>query len=157
MQDKIIINDHAENDPLYGENLDKIYGEGRNNIMEMLIMNTYKMRNPTKEKLLNFGFTHNSSLSDSESGTEFYTLFFPVLKYNKKATVLGEIDVELNTGEVFVNAIKANTRTAYHQFYNSECQEGYSYIIEKINKAFNDMFDKLSISKIEYKEGDTVE
>lgn len=124
--------------------------------MEMLITNTYKMRNPTKEKLLKFGFTHNSSLSDYESGTDFYTLFFPLIKHNNKTTILGQIDVELSTGEVFVNALNANIKTAYHQFYNSECQEGYSYIIEKINKSFNDMFEKLSISKIEYKEGDIV-
>ena len=27
MQDKIIINDHVENDSLYGENLDNVYEE----------------------------------------------------------------------------------------------------------------------------------
>lgn len=116
--------------------------------MEMIITNIYKMENPTRENLIKNYFVYNDSLSDSESGAEFYTTTFSALRHNNKTTILGEIDVELNTGEVFVNALIANTKTAYHPFYASDYQKTYLCIIEKINKAFNDMFDKLSISKI---------
>lgn len=114
--------------------------------MEMLVHYNYIVKNPDRKELREHGFRYNKKMSDSEG--EFYSFRFPVLQYAKSTTVEGEIVIDLNSGEVDVNAYSYGTKGYYPPFYQIECGEVYRPIIEKINKAFIQVFKKIGVKKV---------
>ena len=113
--------------------------------MEMLIYNKYILKNPDRKKLKELGFHYNKRMSDSD--VEFYSVKFPVLQYSGKTTVDGEIIIDMNSGEVRLNTYSYGTDSCYAPFYQ-KCNKVYEPIIEKINNAFNEMFNKIKIKKV---------
>lgn len=115
--------------------------------MEMIAHEKYILMNSDRKKLKKNGFHYNKYISDSDC--DFYSVKFPVLQYNNSTTVDGEIIVDMNTGEIRVNAYNYGTRNYYSPFYKKECSEVYEPIIKKINNAFYNMFNKIGIIKSE--------
>lgn len=113
--------------------------------MEMLVHNNYILKNPDRKKLKEYGFHYNKRMSDSDR--DFYSLKFPVLQYSGKTTVNGEIIIDMNLGAVRLNTYNYGTDSCYAPFYQ-ECSKVYEPIIEKINNAFNEMFNKIGIKKV---------
>ena len=113
--------------------------------MEMIAYNNYVLPNPDKIKLKEQGFHYNRSMSDSEC--DFYSLKFPVLQYLKSTTVEGEIIIDMNSGEIRVNAYNYGTKGCYTPFYRTKCDSVYKTIIQKINKVFKNMFSKVGIER----------
>lgn len=114
--------------------------------MEMLVHDNYILQNPDRKELKEHGFRYNREMS--ESGEEFYSLRFPVLQYHKSTTVEGEIIIDMDSGNIRVNAYNYGTKSCYPPFYNTVCNEVYRVMIEKINKAFSDIFNEVGIRKV---------
>jgi len=115
--------------------------------MEMLINKEYVLPNPSKKELKKHGFRHNKFMSDSEG--DFYSIRFPVLQYHKTTTIDGEIIIDLNSGDIKINAYNYGTNSCYSPFYQNACSKVYEPVIKKINKEFNKMFSKLGINRKE--------
>ncbi len=115
--------------------------------MEMLISKEYILPNPNKKELKSNGFRHNKLIGDSEG--DFYSIRFPVLQYHKTTTVDGEIIIDLNSGNVKINAYSYGTNGCYPPFYQKNCSKVYEPIIKKINASFHTMFRKIGIKKTE--------
>lgn len=118
--------------------------------MEMLISKEYVLPNPNKNELKNYGLHYNKLMSDSEC--DFYSIRFPALQYHKTTTVDGEIIINMNSGNVKINAYNYGTDNYYPPFYKKDCSKVYEPIIKKINKGFNTMFRKIGIMKAEESE-----
>lgn len=103
----------------------------------------YKMNNYSKEFLQQNKFRYNSYLSDY--GDEIYTYKFPVISYNKTATIECEIAVSTTTGIVNVNVYNAGTRELYASYYNREF--GRYEIIKSIDMKINQKLRELGIEK----------
>lgn len=135
MQDKIVINDYTENDPLSGD----MIKERRNNIMDRL---TYIMSNHSKKFLLDNGFRFNRNLSDSTE--EIYTYRFPVVSYKKSTVIECEISVSVNTGITTVSVINTSTKDLYCAYYNREY--GRSEVVKSIDTHVNKKLKGLGIN-----------
>lgn len=102
---------------------------------------TYKMNNYSKEFLQKHKFRYNSYLSDY--GDEIYTYKFPVISYNKTATIECEISVSTITGIVNVNVYNAGTKELYASYYNHDF--GRCEIIKSIDIKINQKLRELGI------------
>ena len=111
--------------------------------MEMLAHKKFVLPNPDEKFLNKHGFRYNKHISDSEG--DFYSIRFPVLKYNKATTVDGEIIIDMNSGNVKINVYNYGVRAYYPPFYKTECSKVYEPIIGKINEAFRNMFRSIGI------------
>ena len=114
--------------------------------MEMLVNNTYILNAPNKKKLKEFGFRYNKKLSGDDGN--YYSLRFPTLRYHNSTTVDGEIIVDMNNGDIRLNAYSYGTNGYYPPFYQNDCSDVYKPIIKKINKAFVNMLEKVGIQKV---------
>lgn len=114
--------------------------------MKMIAHKKYVLQNPNKRELKKHGFRHNKEMSDSEG--DFYSLKFPVLQYHNVTTVEGEIVIDLNTGDIRINAYNYGQKEYYSPFYCTECSEVYEPIMKKINNQFQVVFHKLGITEI---------
>ena len=101
----------------------------------------YKLKT-TKDDLYNKGFHYNKLMSDD---TDFYSMRFPVHKYNKHVTLEGEILVELQTGDVIINVYNFGTNDRYTPFYNLDY--GKYEILESINKVIEEHLKKIGAKK----------
>ena len=115
--------------------------------MEMLAHKCFMLPNPDRKILKKQGFRYNKHISDSDG--DFYSRHFPVLQYNNTTTVDGEIIVDMNSGDVRINAYNYGTKEYYPPFYKTECSEVYEPIMKKINNAFLDMFHTIGISELD--------
>ena len=115
--------------------------------MEMIAHEKYILMSLDRKKLKKNGFRYNRGMSDYDC--DFYSLKFPALQYDKSTTVDGEIIADMRTGEIRLNAYNYGTKNYYPPFYKNECSEVYKPIIEKINSAFYNMFNKIGIIKSE--------
>ena len=105
---------------------------------------TYTISNYSKKFLLDNGFKFNQNLSDSTE--EIYTYRFPLISYNKIATIECEISVSTVTGIVNVNVLNGSTRDLYASYYDREY--GNCEIIKLIDVKINNKLKKLGIEKI---------
>lgn len=106
----------------------------------------YKMNNYSKEFLQKHKFRYSNYLSDY--GDEIYTYKFPVIFYNKTATLECEISVSTITGIVNLNIYNAGTRELYASYYNRDF--GRYEIIESIDLEIDRKLKELGIEKYEY-------
>ena len=104
---------------------------------------TYIMSNYSKKFLLDNGFRFNRNLSDSTE--EIYTYRFPLISYNKIATIECEISVSATTGMVNINVINSSTRELYASYYNREY--GNCEIIKLMDIKINKKLKGLGIKK----------
>lgn len=95
----------------------------------------------TKQELYDKGFRFNKFMSTDE--VSYYSIRFPVLKYNKATTVEGEITTELETGNVHINVYNFGTNDIYVPYYNSEY--GKYDTLDIINSAIQKQLGKLGI------------
>lgn len=105
---------------------------------------TYKINNYSKEFLQKHKFRYSNYLSDY--GDEIYTYKFPVISYNKTATIECEIAVSTITGIVNVNVCNAGTKELYTPYYNREF--GRYEIIKSIDTKINQKLIELGIEKL---------
>lgn len=83
----------------------------------------------------------------SVENNNIYFLRFPVYKYKKRTLIEGEINVEINTGDVIINVFDCNTKGLYAPFYNNDY--GNNEIIPHINRCIDKKMNELGISKKE--------
>ena len=105
---------------------------------------TYIMSNHSKKFLLDNGFKFNRNLSDSTE--EIYTYRFPLISYNKIATIECEISVSTVTGIVNVNVLNGSTRDLYASYYDREY--GNYEIIKLIDIKINNKLKELGIEQL---------
>lgn len=84
----------------------------------IFMLETYIMKNVSKQNLLRGGFQYSQFLSDFAD--EVYTYKFPLLVYRKNIIVECEMAVSLLTGIVNVNVYAFGTRELYAPFYDRE-------------------------------------
>lgn len=104
----------------------------------------YTMANHSKKFLQDSGFRFNRNLSDSIE--EIYTYRFPLISYNKVATIECEISVSTTTGMVNVNVINSSTKELYASYYNREY--GNCEIVKLMDIKINRKLKELGIEKI---------
>lgn len=104
----------------------------------------YKINDYSKEFLQRHKFRYSSYLS--EYGDEIYTYKFPLITYNKSATIECEIAVSLATGVVNVNVYNAGTKELYASYYNREF--GKCEILNSIDMKIEKKLKELGIEKV---------
>lgn len=112
--------------------------------MECIKSNTYKMKNHYVKTLKEFGFYYNREISDSEN--KYYSIRFPVLKYNKYTSVVGEINVNSADGKIIINVYDPKGKP-YVPFYNNE-YGNFNDILSIINKNIIRYLKKYKIKKV---------
>ena len=113
--------------------------------MEMLVNNNYVLSSPDKNQLKDLGFRYNKQMSDSDG--VFYSMKFPVLEHNDQHTVYGEIAIDMNSGNIRVNAYCVTGRS-YPPFYQ-EYTKIYEPVMKKINRNFKRMLNKIGAKEEE--------
>ena len=98
----------------------------------------------TKDELYKKGFHYSTMRSDRDS--DYYSLRFPVHKYNKQTTLECELTVELETGDVSVDVFNYGTRNIYAPYYNHEFG-GKNEVLESAQKEISKQMKKLGIKK----------
>lgn len=72
----------------------------------------------------------------------FFSRHYPIYKYKNKCTIDCEIIVEVNTGDVSIKMLNANTKTLYPLFYNQHLLYAQP-MINKINENLMDILNKI--------------
>lgn len=105
---------------------------------------TYKIRDYSKEFLQKHKFRYSSFLS--EYGDEVYTYKFPLVFFNKTATIECEIAVSLTTGIVNVNVYNTGTKELYSSYYDREF--GSCELLNSIDIKIEKKLKELGIEKV---------
>lgn len=113
---------------------------GRSSVMDRVI---YEIQNYSKEYLIGHGFKYSRYLSDL--GDDIYTYKFPLITYNKMATIECEIAVSATTGMININVYNAGTKELYASYYNREY--GNCEIIKLMDIKINKKLKGLGIKK----------
>lgn len=105
------------------------------------------MKDISPSNLKTLGFSYNKNDSDNES--KFYSIRFPVVKYNTHSSIEGEITVDTTSGNISINVydLKGNH---YIPFYNHE-YGNFDDILEIIYKNINKQLRKYKIKKVHTK------
>lgn len=112
--------------------------------MEQLINNTYKLKNPDKNKLQSLGFRYSVKYSTSDCAIYYYR--FPVHKYKTYTTLECEIYVNTSSGDVEINVYDENNNI-YPPFYNIECGN-YEPLMESVNHKIVSELKRIGVSKV---------
>lgn len=104
---------------------------------------TYKIRDYSKEFLQKHKFRYSSFLS--EYGDEVYTYKFPLVFFNKTATIECEIAVSLTTGITNINVYNAGTKELYASYYDREF--GNCELLKSIDMKIDNKLKELKIEK----------
>ena len=105
---------------------------------------SYRIKDYSKEFLQKHKFRYSSYMS--EYGDEVYTYRFPLIFYNKTATIEGEIAVSLATGIANVNVYNAGTKEVYASYYDREY--GNCELLRSIDIKIENKLKELGIEKI---------
>lgn len=105
---------------------------------------TYKINNYSKEFLQRHKFRYSNYLS--EYGDEIYTYRFPLVTYNKTATIECEIAVSIINGFVNLNIYNASTKELYASYYDREF--GNCELLKSIDMKIDNKLKELGIVKI---------
>lgn len=101
------------------------------------------MKDISTKSLKNLGFHYNKEISDNDN--KYYSIRFPVVKYNTHTSIEGEITVDVTSGAILINVydLKGNH---YAPFYN--CEYGnFDDILQMINKNIEKQLRKYKIKK----------
>ena len=104
----------------------------------------YKIQDYSKSYLQKHGFKYSPYVS--EYVAEIYTYRFPLISYNKVATISCEIAISTVTGIVNVNVLNSNTRDLYASYYDREY--GNYEIIKLIDIKINNKLKELGIEQL---------
>lgn len=111
--------------------------------MENILKNKYIMKDFSHKNLHALGFSYNKIISDCDR--KYYSMRFPVVKYNSSASIEGEITIDTTDGSIFLNVydLKGNY---YIPFYNYE-YGNFEDILKMIYKNINKQIKKCKIKK----------
>lgn len=102
----------------------------------------YKMRDHSRQYLVNHGFYFKPELSNDDS--TIYVHRFPVYKWGSVCTLECEFLVIIETGEVQINVFDYNTRYKYASWY---INDSTSEIVPEIDKKIDEEMRRLKIKK----------
>lgn len=114
--------------------------------MEMLISKEYVLPNPNKNELKNYGLHYNKLMSDSEC--DFYSIRFPALQYHKTTTVDGEIIINMNSGNVKINAYNYGTDNYYPHFIKKIVVKYMSQLLKKLIRGLIQCSERSALWKL---------
>ena len=109
--------------------------------MSKIIESTFKIKNPTKDNLLNLGFRYNKY-------SETYAYHFPVMKYKTVTTLRGCITLQEGESKIKIDVYRTDGEDYYSPFYGVT-YGNYETILKKINKSILREFKKLNIYEVE--------
>lgn len=112
--------------------------------MKLIKANTYKMKDFSIKTLKEIGFYYNKEISDNDN--KYYSIRFPVLKYNDYTSIEGEITVCTTNGNVIINVYDLKGKP-YIPFYNNE-YGNFNDILFVINKCIIKYLKKYKIKKV---------
>lgn len=85
--------------------------------------------------------------AESTPDNPIYTHTFTILKYNKNPTIIGEFDLEKNTGRVSINVYDVYNSSFYSPFYNRE-YGNYTPIIQEIENIILKEMKRLGLKYV---------
>lgn len=112
--------------------------------MRTKIRNGYRMKRYSSKSLLGLGFKNKYNMASGSC--KYYSIKFPVVKYNEMASIDGEIVVDSENGDTYVN-VYGLMDEPYAPFYDSRIT-GYKDILDIINRNIRKKMKKLGVKKI---------
>lgn len=112
--------------------------------MKDILKYKYKMRDHSASNLKLLGFRYNKFFSNKER--QYYSIRFPVIKYNSDTNIEGEIIIDAVTGNVILNVydLKGNP---YPPFYNHE-YGNYDDLLKIIYRNIQHKMRECKIKKV---------
>ena len=111
--------------------------------MKTKIRNEYRMKRHSPKNLLELGF--NNKYNMASGSCKYYSIKFPVVKYNEMASINGEIVVDSENGDTYVN-VYGLMDEPYAPFYDSRTT-GYEDILDIINRNIRKKMKELGVKK----------
>lgn len=111
----------------------------KNGYMKANRRNEYRMKNHLPKNLLELGFKNKYNMSSGSC--KYYSIKFPVVKYNENSSIIGEIVVDSENGYTYVNVfgLKNEPYAPYYDNGETGCKDILSIINRNITKKMKEL------------------
>lgn len=120
--------------------------------MKSLRERKFKLKNIDEKHLKDLGFKYSSLRSDSDTTMYFY--IFPVYKYKNKTVLECELNIDINSGQIYLDVKSTYNNEFYPPFYDEKNNKAHSKILSTIHKKI--ITELKNIDAVEVKNGNNI-